>query len=140
MRDDHPACCFAHGGLQALPVALSSWPATSLLPQAIPLSRRLRNSSSTETHRTATPPEADKQANWLPAPKEGDFKLALRLYAPKKEVADGTWTPPRVKRAARSRDNGEARYGEMTAELFSSEEWARPTDDVNHSLPKGEVN
>jgi hypothetical protein len=43
-------------------------------------------------------PEADKQANWLPAPKEGDFKLALRLYAPKKEVADGTWTPPRVKR------------------------------------------
>jgi hypothetical protein len=43
-------------------------------------------------------PGADKQTNWLPAPKEGDFKLALRLYAPKKEVADGTWVPPAIKR------------------------------------------
>ena len=37
-------------------------------------------------------------ANWLPAPKEGRFKLALRLYAPKQEVADGSWTPPAVQR------------------------------------------
>ena len=44
-------------------------------------------------------PGADKQANWLPAPKQGEFRLALRLYAPKKEVADGTWTPPPIKRA-----------------------------------------
>jgi hypothetical protein len=43
------------------------------------------------------PPGADRQANWLPAPK-GPFKLALRLYAPKKEVADGTWSPPPIKR------------------------------------------
>jgi hypothetical protein len=43
-------------------------------------------------------PGADQQANWLPAPKEGDFRVALRLYAPKKEVADGTWSPPAVKR------------------------------------------
>ncbi len=44
-------------------------------------------------------PGADRQANWLPAPKEGEFRLAMRLYAPRKEVADGTWSPPPIKRA-----------------------------------------
>ena len=34
-------------------------------------------------------PGKDKESNWLPAPKDAGFKLALRLYAPKKEVADG---------------------------------------------------
>jgi hypothetical protein len=43
-------------------------------------------------------PGADKARNWLPAPKEGAFKLALRLYVPKKQVADGTWKPPAVQR------------------------------------------
>jgi hypothetical protein len=42
-------------------------------------------------------PSADKQANWLPAPK-GPFRTALRLYSPKKEVADGTWSPPPIRR------------------------------------------
>jgi hypothetical protein len=44
-------------------------------------------------------PGTDKESNWLPAPKEGPFKLALRLYIPKKQVADGTWKPPAVQRA-----------------------------------------
>jgi hypothetical protein len=44
-------------------------------------------------------PGADKESNWLPAPKEGPFKLALRLYIPKKQVADGTWKPPGIERA-----------------------------------------
>lgn len=43
------------------------------------------------------PPKPDKEANWLLTPKDGDFKLALRLYVPKKQVADGIWTPPGVK-------------------------------------------
>ena len=43
-------------------------------------------------------PGTQSQANWLPAPKEGEFRVALRLYAPKKEVADGTWSPPPIKR------------------------------------------
>ena len=43
-------------------------------------------------------PGKDKESNWLPAPKHADFKLSLRLYAPKKEVAAGTWAPPAVKR------------------------------------------
>jgi hypothetical protein len=43
-------------------------------------------------------PGPDKERNWLPAPKAGTFKLALRLYVPKKQVADGTWRPPAVRR------------------------------------------
>jgi hypothetical protein len=42
-------------------------------------------------------PGADKHTNWLPAPG-GDFVLMLRLYWPKDEALDGTWTPPPVRR------------------------------------------
>ncbi len=45
-------------------------------------------------------PGKDKESNWLPSPKGDTFKLALRLYVPKKQVADGTWKPPSVKRAS----------------------------------------
>ena len=45
-------------------------------------------------------PSRDQESNWLPAPQNAVFKLALRHYAPKKEVADGTWAPPPVKRAS----------------------------------------
>ena len=44
-------------------------------------------------------PGKDEEGNWLPAPKDGAFKLALRMYIPKKQVADGTWKPPAVQRA-----------------------------------------
>jgi len=44
-------------------------------------------------------PGAAKERNWLPAPTEGPFKLALRLYVPKQPVVEGTWQPPAVKRA-----------------------------------------
>jgi hypothetical protein len=38
-------------------------------------------------------PGADKEANWLPAPK-GPFKLVMRLYGPKAEALNGKWTQP----------------------------------------------
>lgn len=44
-------------------------------------------------------PGKEKEANWLPAPKN-DFILMLRLYWPKEEspsILDGTWKPPAVK-------------------------------------------
>jgi hypothetical protein len=42
-------------------------------------------------------PGADKEANWLPALKEGGFSLTMRLYWPKPGVLDGTWSPPQGK-------------------------------------------
>ena len=44
-------------------------------------------------------PGKDKEANWLPAPASGAFTMNLRLYWPKPEVLDGSWTPPGVKLA-----------------------------------------
>jgi hypothetical protein len=42
-------------------------------------------------------PGADKEANWLPAPK-GAFNLLMRLYAPRSEALTGKWSPPPVER------------------------------------------
>ena len=42
--------------------------------------------------------DASNEANWLPTPSEGRFKLALRLYSPKPEVAQGNWKPPPIER------------------------------------------
>ena len=46
-------------------------------------------------------PGADKEANWLPAPK-ADFVLMLRMYWPKEtspSILDGNWTVPPVVKA-----------------------------------------
>ncbi len=42
-------------------------------------------------------PGADKEANWLPAPK-GSFSSNMRLYWPKPEALDGTWQLPPMQR------------------------------------------
>ena len=42
-------------------------------------------------------PGKDKEPNWLPAPK-GPFRMYLRLYSPKAEALDGTWTKPPLRR------------------------------------------
>jgi hypothetical protein len=42
-------------------------------------------------------PGADKEANWLPAPK-APFNLTMRVYAPKSEALTGKWNPPAVMR------------------------------------------
>jgi hypothetical protein len=47
-------------------------------------------------------PGADKEANWLPAPK-GPFIAMLRMYWPKDaapSILNGTWKVPRVVKAA----------------------------------------
>ena len=43
-------------------------------------------------------PGKDKESNWLPAPKDS-FNLVMRLYWPKKEILEGAWQPPEIKRA-----------------------------------------
>jgi len=40
-------------------------------------------------------PGADKESNWLPAPK-APFNLTMRIYAPKSEVLTGQWNPPPI--------------------------------------------
>lgn len=42
-------------------------------------------------------PGKDKESNWLPAP-DGPFWVALRLYWPKEEAINGTWTAPPIVR------------------------------------------
>ena len=46
-------------------------------------------------------PGADKESNWLPAPKSGTLGLTLRLYAPEPQALDGRWNPPPIKRIPR---------------------------------------
>ena len=43
------------------------------------------------------PTDPVQRANWLPAPKGGDFSLYIRAYWPKTPVTDGSWTPPPVR-------------------------------------------
>lgn len=44
-------------------------------------------------------PGKAKESNWLPAPK-GSFNLLLRLYWPKEDVLNESWTPPAVKKVS----------------------------------------
>ncbi len=36
-------------------------------------------------------------ANWLPVP-DAPFSAYLRMYVPRQEALDGTWTPPPIQR------------------------------------------
>lgn len=54
---------------------------------------------STDLYIQNESPGADKESNWLPAPKD-KFILMLRMYWPKEEapsIIDGTWKIPQVK-------------------------------------------
>lgn len=39
-------------------------------------------------------------ANWLPAPRFGPFSMTLRLYWPARDVIEGRWRPPSVRRVS----------------------------------------
>jgi hypothetical protein len=42
-------------------------------------------------------PGKEREANWLPAPK-GPFMMVMRLYWPKDDALEGTWTAPPLRR------------------------------------------
>ncbi|KCV67150.1 MULTISPECIES: DUF1254 domain-containing protein [Bordetella] len=52
---------------------------------------------SLDIHIQRDPPRKARQANWLPAPRQGDFMLNLRLYWPRDIALDGHWAPPPVR-------------------------------------------
>jgi hypothetical protein len=64
--------------------ALSSW-----------MPFKLNDDGSLDLYFQNESPGADKEANWLPAPK-GPFNLTMRIYAPKSEALTGKWNPPPV--------------------------------------------
>jgi hypothetical protein len=62
---------------------LSSW---------MPL--KSNSDGSIDLYFQADSPGKDKEANWLPTPKQGAWNLTMRLYAPRPTIANGTWSPP----------------------------------------------
>ena len=42
-------------------------------------------------------PGPDKESNWLPAPANS-FRLSLRAYQPRKELLEGEYFPPQIRR------------------------------------------
>jgi hypothetical protein len=51
---------------------------------------------SLDIHIRHDEPEADKKANWLPAPT-GAFSLTMRIYWPQASFLNGSWQIPPVK-------------------------------------------
>lgn len=66
--------------------ALSSW-----------MPFKYNQDGSLDLYFSAQSPGAEKEANWLPAPK-GPFNLTMRLYAPKNAALVGNWNPPAVEK------------------------------------------
>ena len=52
---------------------------------------------SVDLYVQADSPGSDKEGNWLPVAK-APFNLLMRLYWPREEILNGTWTPPMVTR------------------------------------------
>jgi hypothetical protein len=46
----------------------------------------------------AASPGKDKEANWLPAPPQGELNIVIRNYWPKEEALNGTYKNPPIKR------------------------------------------
>lgn len=53
---------------------------------------------SLDVYIQAKSPGADKEANWLPCPPSGPFNLTIRVYQPKKELLEGTYKIPPVRK------------------------------------------
>ena len=43
-------------------------------------------------------PGPDKETNWLPTPKTGNFRPIMRMYQPKGPIIDGSYLLPAIKK------------------------------------------
>jgi hypothetical protein len=88
--------------------SLTMYEMPASLLTANPLNRYLINSpmlsnlkknkdGSLTLHISHTSPGKDLESNWLPAPA-GPFMCAMRLYWPKEEALNGSWTAPPMKK------------------------------------------
>ena len=73
-------------------------------------------------------PGADKESNWLPAPKDADFSLYIRAYWPKAAILDGTWTPPNVEKQKSTAQI--SRFDELANLPFAEDRPTRETVQV----------
>ncbi len=100
-----------HFDRDATPPALAFWSITLYDAAGFPVANALNRfavsswmpfkynaDGSLDLYVQSESPGAEKEANWLPAPK-GTFNLTMRIYAPKAEVLLGQWNPPPVKRS-----------------------------------------
>lgn len=55
------------------------------------------DNGSLDIYVQADPPNDAPSSNWLPAPKDMNFALTMRLYWPKDRVLQGDWQPPQVR-------------------------------------------
>jgi hypothetical protein len=58
---------------------------------------KFNEDGSLDIYIQAGTPGADKESNWLPSPTSGAMGPTLRIYSPRSEALDGTWTPPPFK-------------------------------------------
>jgi hypothetical protein len=58
---------------------------------------KLNPDGSFDIYVQAESPGAEKEANWLPAPRDS-FQPTMRIYSPRPEVVDGRWGPPPFQR------------------------------------------
>jgi len=58
---------------------------------------QLNADGSLDLYIQADSPGQSREANWLPV-AAAPFTLLMRLYSPKSEILDGSWTPPPLNR------------------------------------------
>lgn len=94
-----------------LPVTKAFWSLTLYdedfyIAKDFPLDRHVLNSfsgmalgedGSLDIYLQADTPGADREHNWLPAPRETYFTL-LRIYWPEGDILNGSWVQPDVRR------------------------------------------
>lgn len=78
------------------------------LPQDLPMERHNRNSrasgmktgadGSLAVYLQADDPGKDRDDNWLPTPKSGEYFVILRTYSPEGDILTGDYTPPPVEK------------------------------------------
>jgi hypothetical protein len=59
---------------------------------------KFNDDGSLDIYIQADSPGGDRESNWLPAPKSGPMGPTMRIYSPRRELLDGTWTPPPLQR------------------------------------------